>query len=421
MENAYTHEVANPSSSYKPFIVKHNSLMRHIQDYNFQGKKALIRVDFNVPIDEYGHITGTTRIDKALPTIRKVLSDGGSVILLSHLGRPQQGDTNSCSLQQLVPYFQEALGIDVLFVNDCIGVDAITKAKALQPGQVLLLENVRFYAGEELGDPVFAQALAALGDVYINDAFGTIHRQHASTYTITQYIKDKMGGYLLQEEINHANKLLSNIQRPFTAMIGGAKISDKIQLMEALLGKLDNLLIGGGVANTFHQALGGEIGDSLAEPSQHGTALSIFHQAIEKRINIVLPTDVVIADRFNHRALTDISRGDAVPPKWMAVDIGPHTEETFASIIRKSKTILWTGPIGAFEIPAFNHGTQAMLEAVVKATKKGAFSLIGGGDSATAVEKLGYAKKVSYISTGGGALLAYLANPQLAAIRALEE
>ncbi len=394
--------------------------MRYIQDYNFQGKKALIRVDFNVPVDEQGHITDTTRIDKTLPTIRKVLSDGGAAILLSHLGRPQKGDTSSYSLQQLVPYLQDALGASVIFSQDCIGADATLKAKELQEGQVLLLENVRFHAEEEKGDPTFAQALARLGNVYVNDAFGTVHRKHASTYTITQYIQDKIVGYLLQEETKHANKLLSNSNRPFTALVGGTKVADKLQAIESLLDRLDHLLIGGGVANTFHRALGGQLGNSIVEVDQQEVALAILKQAIASGVNVVLPTDVVIADQWNNRARTDIIRSDAIPDGWMAVDIGPHTQDLFNTIIHQSQTILWTGPIGGFEITAFSQGTQATLEAVAQATKKGAFSLIGGGDSATAVAKFGYTNKVSYISTGGGALLAYLANPNLPAMKALD-
>jgi phosphoglycerate kinase len=395
--------------------------MRYIQDYNFQGKKALIRVDFNVPLDKQGSITDTTRIDKTLPTIRKVLLDGGSAILLSHLGRPQPGDTTSYSLQQLIPYLQDALQTTVIFSKDCIGAEATLQAQALQEGQVLLLENVRFHPEEEKGDPAFAQALASLGNVYINDAFGTAHRKHASTYTITSYIPDKMAGYLLQEEIRNANKLLSNIHRPFTVIIGGTKITDKLPVMEGLLDKLDTLLIGGGIANTFHQALGGTVGSSVVEPSQHEAALNIFHQAIGLQKEIVLPVDVLIADQFSNQSRTDIVRSDTIPGKWMAVDIGPTTQGLFQKVIHKSNTILWTGPIGAFEIPTFSQGTQATLQAVAKATKKGAFSLIGGGDSATAVSNFGYTDKVSYISTGGGALLAYLADPNLPVMKALDK
>ncbi|OJW67657.1 MAG: phosphoglycerate kinase [Candidatus Amoebophilus sp. 36-38] len=393
--------------------------MRYIQDYNFKDKKALIRVDFNVPLNANLAITDSTRIDKTLPTILQVLKDGGSAILISHLGRPKKGYTDSLSLKHLIPYLSNKLNTQVSFASDCIGIEAITKAQNLKPGEVLLLENLRFQEAEEQGEAAFAQQLAALGDVYINDAFGAAHREHASTYQITHYIKDRLAGYLLQEEINNANKLLKHIKRPFTVIIGGTKIGDKLQAVEALLGKLDNLLIGGGVANTFQQALGGKVGKSITEPDQHGVALNILYQAIEKGINLVLPTDVVIADQWSDRARIDTVLSDAVPENWMALDIGPHAQELFQDIIQKSKTILWTGPIGAFEFPSFSQGTQATIAAVAKATQKGAFSLIGGGDSATAVAQFGYTNRVSYISTGGGALLAYLANPNLPVIKVL--
>lgn len=394
-------------------------MIRYIQGYNFKGKKALIRVDFNVPLDDNFQIVDSTRIDKTLPTIQKVLADGGAAILISHLGRPKQGYTASMSLKHLIPYLTTKLGVVVKFAQDCIGPEAGESARTLRNGEVLLLENLRFHAAEEKGEANFAKALANLGDVYINDAFGAVHRKHASTYVIMQYVSDKLAGCLLQEEINSANKLLTAIKRPFTAIIGGTKITDKIQTMEALLDKLDNLLIGGGVANTFHQALGGKLGNSIVEADQHELALTILHQAIEKGVNIVLPTDVVIADRWGNDAKTDMAASDSVPDNWMALDIGPHTQGLFTSIVQASKTILWAGPIGAFEMPAFSHGTQATLQAVAEATRQGAFSLIGGGDSATAVTQLGYGGQVSYVSTGGGALLSYLANPDLPVIRAL--
>jgi len=393
--------------------------MRCIQDYHFKDKKALIRVDFNVPLDDSFGITDSIRIDKTIPTILKVLKDGGSAILISHLGRPKKGYTDSLSLKHLIPYLSDQINTQVNFASDCIGMEATVKAQNLKSGEVLLLENLRFHEAEEKGDPVFAQQLAALGDIYINDAFGAVHREHASTYQITHYLKDSLAGYLLQEEIKNANKILKNIHRPFTAIIGGTKIGDKLQAMEVLLGKLDNLLIGGGVANTFQQALGGKVGNSITEPEQHGVALDILYQAIEKGINLVLPTDVVIADHWSDHARIDNVLSDAVPENWMALDIGPYTQELFQDIIQKSKTILWTGPIGAFELPAFSQGTQAIIKAVATATQKGAFSLVGGGDSATAVAQFGYTNQVSYVSTGGGALLAYLANPNLPVIRAL--
>ncbi|MHB9147398.1 MAG: phosphoglycerate kinase [Candidatus Amoebophilus sp.] len=394
-------------------------MIRYIQDYNFKDKKALIRVDFNVPLDDNNKIVDSTRIDKTLPTIQKVLADGGAAILMSHLGRPKHGYVGSMSLKHLIPYLTDKLDTIVRFASDCIGNEAEEKSKLLQNGEVLLLENVRFHTAEEKGEPTFAQALAKLGDVYINDAFGAVHRKHASTYGIMQYMSDKLAGCLLQEEITNANKLLTSVKKPFTAIIGGTKITDKIQTMEALLSKLDNLLIGGGVANTFHQALGGRLGSSVVEAEQHELALTILHQATEKGVSIVLPTDAVIGDAWSNNARTDVASNNLIPDDWMALDIGPHTQSLFANVIECSKTILWAGPIGAFELAAFSHGTQAIMQAVAKATKKGAFSLIGGGDSATAAAQFGYEKQVSYISTGGGALLAYLANPDLPVLRAL--
>jgi phosphoglycerate kinase len=395
--------------------------MRYIQDYNFKDKKALIRVDFNVPLDANFQIVDSTRIDKTLPTIQKVLADGGAAILISHLGRPKEGYVTSMSLKYLIPYLSTKLGVAVKFAQDCIGAETEERARTLCNGEVLLLENVRFHAAEEEGDATFAKALANLGGVYINDAFGAVHRKHASTYTIMQYMSDKLAGCLLQEEITSANKLLTDINRPFTAIIGGTKISDKIHTMEALLDKLDNLLIGGGVANTFHQALGGKLGNSVVEAEQHDLALSILHQATEKGVNIVLPTDVVIADRWDCDAKTDTASNSSVPGDWMALDIGLHTQNLFCSVIQDSKTILWAGPIGAFEIPAFSYGTQAAMQAVAVATRNGAFSLIGGGDSATSVAQFGYVNQVSYVSTGGGALLAYLSNSNLPVIETLSK
>ncbi|ACE06119.1 hypothetical protein Aasi_0736 [Candidatus Amoebophilus asiaticus 5a2] len=394
-------------------------MIRYIQDYNFKDKKALIRVDFNVPLDDNNQIVDSIRIDKTLPTIQKVLADGGAAILMSHLGRPKHGYVDSMSLKHLIPYLTDKLDTIVRFASDCIGNEAEEKSKLLQNGEVLLLENVRFHTAEEKGESTFAQALAKLGDVYINDAFGAVHRKHASTYGIMQYMSDKLAGCLLQEEITNANKLLTSVKKPFTAIIGGTKITDKIQTMEALLSKLDNLLIGGGVANTFHQALGGRLGSSVVEAEQHELALTILHQATEKGVSIVLPTDAVIADAWSSNARTDLVSNNSIPDDWMALDIGPHTQSLFANVIERSKTILWAGPIGAFELAAFSHGTQAIMQAVAKATKKGAFSLIGGGDSATAAAQFGYEKQVSYISTGGGALLAYLANPDLPVLKAL--
>eukprot|EP01132_Coremiostelium_polycephalum_P002980 gene2980-3721_t len=396
-----------------------DTTMRYMQDYNFKEKKALIRVDFNVPLTSDGAIADPTRIDKALPTIMKILADGGSAVLLSHFGRPKRGDTTNFSLKHLVPYLNQCLGRSVHFAADCIGEEVEAQVRQLPYGEVLLLENVRFHEAEEQGEANFSQALARLGDVYVNDAFGAIHREHASTYGILRYMQDKVAGLLLQQEIENADQLLSKAAPPFTAIIGGTKIQDKIQTILALLDKVGYLLIGGGVANTFHQALGGALGSSVVETQQHERALTILHQAIEKNVELILPTDVIIADRWGNGAKMDQSTNDQVPNGWMALDIGPHTQSMFANIIKKSRTLLWAGPVGAFELEAYRGGSRAILQAVAEATQQGAFSLIGGGDSATAVAQLGYGDKVSYVSTGGGALLAYLANPHLPVINAL--
>jgi len=397
--------------------------MRLIQDYNFYHKKVLVRVDFNVPIDDQGQITDTSRIDLSLSTIQKVLSDQGAVILISHLGRPGKNalHRDTFSLHQLIPYLQHALGMNILFAKDCIGPDTIHQVQDLQPAQVLLLENVRFHPEEEQGDPIFAQSLAILGDIYINDAFATIHRKHASTYTITNYIQDKFAGCLFQQEISNANKVLANIQHPFTVIIGGNKIDDKLPVIDALLEKLDTLLVGGGVANNFHQALGKQIGNSVVAHGQEEIARTILKKASDLQKPIILPQDWVIAQELAYQAETQIVQGDDILSGWKTVDIGPSTTQLFQEVIAQSKTILWAGPLGIFEIPAFSHGTQDILAAVAKATQEGAFSLIGGGDSATAVTKFGYRQAVSYISTGGGALLAYLANPQLPVVEALHK
>ena len=393
--------------------------MRRIQDYLFKDKKALIRVDFNVPLDTNHRISDTGRIDKTLPTIQKTITDGGSAILLTHMGRPKQGYTYEVSLQHIVPYLREKLNVPIHFSSDCIGPEATEKADNLAAGEILVLENVRFHPEEEINDPAFAQALAALGDVYINDAFGTLHRQHASIDQITHYMKDKLAGFLLQQEIDNAQRLLQEYTKPFTLIVGGTKVADKLPAIEALLDKIDHLLIGGGVANTFQYALGGEVGQSVMEPSQVDVALTILHQALEKEVNILLPVDVVIANQLSPHAQTKIANSQSIPNDWMAVDLGPHSRELFQTAIQASKTILWTGPVGLFEIPIFQEGSLAIIEAVARATKQGAFSLIGGGDSATAVSQLGHTDHMSFISTGGGALLAYLANPMLPTLRAL--
>lgn len=396
--------------------------MKTIDDLNFSGKKALIRVDFNVPFDENFNITDDNRIQGATPTIKKILADGGSVILMSHLGRPKDGPTDKYSLKHIVAHLSAVLGVDVQFANDCIGEEAIEKSTALQAGEVLLLENLRFYKEEEKGDKAFAEKLAKLGDVYVNDAFGTAHRAHASTAIVAEFFPgSKFAGYLLAAEINNAEKVLNNPNRPFTAIMGGAKVSDKIQLIEALLDKVDNLIIGGGMAYTFVKARGGEIGKSLVEIDKLDLANELVQKAEEKGVNLVLPTDAQIADKFSNDAVTYDGPNDAIPADKEGLDIGPESSAHFAEVIGASNTLLWNGPMGVFEFDTFAKGTKAVADAVVAATERGAFSLIGGGDSAAAVSKFGMTEHVSYVSTGGGALLEYMEGKALPGVQALND
>ena len=396
--------------------------MKTVDQINFRGKKALVRVDFNVPLDANYHITDDNRITAALPTIKKILTDGGAVILMSHLGRPKDGPTEKYSLKHLVPHLSDLLGQQVQFADDCIGPQAIEKAKALAPGEVLLLENLRFYKEEEKGDKEFAQKLAALGDVYVNDAFGTAHRAHASTAVIAQFFPEaKCAGYLLAAEVNNAEKVLNNAERPFTAIMGGAKVSDKIELIEQLMGKVDNLIIGGGMAYTFAKAQGGKIGKSLVEEDKLDLANDILAKAKARSINILLPTDSIIADAFSNDANTEIAQNDNIKDGWMGLDIGPDSIKAFSKVVESSKTILWNGPMGVFEMEKFEQGTKSIAEAVVRATKNGAFSLIGGGDSAAAVAKFNFTNDVSYVSTGGGALLEYMEGKELPGVKAINE
>jgi len=396
--------------------------MKTVDDLNFAGKKALVRVDFNVPLDENFNITDDNRIQGAAPTIKKILSDGGSVILMSHLGRPKEGPTDKYSLKHIVAHLSTVLGTDVQFANDCIGAEAIEKAAALEAGQVLLLENLRFYKEEEKGDVEFAEKLAKLGDVYVNDAFGTAHRAHASTAIIAQFFPGaKYSGYLMAAEVGNAEKVLNNPVRPFTAIMGGAKVSDKIQLIEALLDKVDNLLIGGGMAYTFIKARGGEIGKSLVEIDKLDLANELVKKAKEKGVNLVIPTDAQIADAFSNDANVYDGANDQIPADLQGLDIGKESAANFAAIIKDSKTVLWNGPMGVFEFDTFAKGTKAVADAVVEATKNGAFSLIGGGDSAAAVSKFGMTEDVSYVSTGGGALLEYMEGKVLPGVKALED
>jgi phosphoglycerate kinase len=394
--------------------------MKTIDDINFSGKKALIRVDFNVPLDKEYNITDDTRIIGALPTIKKILSDGGSVILMSHLGRPKEGAEEKFSLKHLVPYLSKALSREVAFSSDCIGEEATEKASALKDGDVLLLENLRFHKEEEAGDEGFAEKLSRLGDVYVNDAFGTAHRAHASTSVIAKFFPNaKCIGYLMKAELENAEIVMNKSERPFTAIMGGAKVSDKLELIEALLEKVDNLIIGGGMAYTFVKAQGGSIGDSLVELDKLDLALDLMKKAEEKNVNLVLPTDSMIADRFANDANIYSGPNNQIPDGEMGLDIGPDSAAHFTDIIKASKTILWNGPMGVFEMDSFAKGTRAIANAVVLATEQGAFSLIGGGDSAAALAKMKMTEHVSYVSTGGGALLEYMEGKELPGVKAI--
>ena len=394
--------------------------MKTIDFLNFSGKRALIRVDFNVPLDEQFNITDDNRMVGAVPTIEKILKDGGSVILMSHLGRPKDGPDDKYSLRHIVKHLAILLNRDVQFASDCIGDDALAKSKGLKSGEVLLLENLRFYKEEEKGDEAFAQKLAQLGDVYVNDAFGTAHRAHASTAIIAKFFPDaKYFGYLMAGELANAEKILNHAVRPFTAIMGGAKVSDKILLIEKLLDKVDNLIIGGGMAYTFAKAQGGQIGTSICEDDKMALALELIDKAKKKNVNLILPVDTIIADAFSPEANTGDVKSGNIPSDWMGLDIGPETSKLFSDVIKNSKTILWNGPMGVFEMTKFEVGTKAVAVAVVESTKNGAFSLIGGGDSAAAVSKFGFENQVSYVSTGGGALLEYMEGKELPGVKAI--
>ena len=414
--------------------------MQTIDNFNFAGKKALVRVDSNVPLDENFNITDDTRMRAALPTLKKILADGGSVIIGSHLGRPK-GVTEKFSLKHILKHLSELLGVDVQFANDCIGEEAGAKAAALQPGEALLLENLRFYAEEE-GKPrglaedasdeekkaakkavkesqkEFTKRLASYADCYVNDAFGTAHRAHASTALIADYFDtdNKMFGYLMEKEV----KVMNDIQRPFTAIMGGSKVSSKIEIIENLLNKVDNLIITGGMTYTFTKAQGGKIGKSICEDDKLDLALDLIKKAKEKGVNLVLAVDAKIADDFSNDAKTDFAPVDQIPDGWEGLDIGPKTEAIYADVIKNSKTILWNGPTGVFEFENFTHGSRTVGEAIVEATKNGAFSLVGGGDSVACVNKFGLANGVSYVSTGGGALLEAIEGKVLPGIAAVK-
>ena len=391
---------------------------------NFGGKKALVRVDFNVPLDENFTITDDTRMRAALPTIEKILSDGGSVILMSHLGRPKDGPTNKYSLKHLVSHLQKLVGSDypVLFADDCIGESAIKAANDLKPGEILLLENLRFYKEEEKGDMSFAEKLHQLGDIYVNDAFGTAHRAHASTAIIADFFESdkKMFGLLMEGEVSSAEKVLLKSDKPFTAIIGGAKVSDKILIIENLLNKATDIIIGGGMAYTFWKAQGKIIGNSLCEEDRLPLAAELLEKAKAKGVNIHLPMDSTIADKFSNDATTTNCESYGIPSGWMGLDIGVKARADFRKVILSSKTILWNGPMGVFEMEKFQAGTKAIAEAVAEATQKGAFSLVGGGDSVAAVNQFGFTDKVSYVSTGGGAMLEFFEGKVLPGIAAIK-
>ncbi len=398
--------------------------MSKFSNHNFQNQKALIRVDFNVPLDATFNITDDNRMRATIPTIQKVLKDGGSVILMSHLGRPKDGPTDKYSLKHLVKHLGELLtGTTIKFADDCIGKSAYELSASLQPGEILLIENLRFYKEEEKGDSSFAEKLSKLGDVYVNDAFGTAHRAHASTAVIAQFFPGdkKMFGLVMESEVASAEKIMHKSEKPFTAIIGGAKVSDKILIIENLLDRATDIIIGGGMAYTFMKAQGGMIGNSLCENDRLDTAVALLKKAEAKGVTIHLPPDSVIADKFAADANTSSSPSNHIPEGWMGLDIGANACEQFTNCIKRSKTILWNGPMGVFEMEKFQHGTKAIAVAVAAATQSGAFSLVGGGDSVAAVNQFGFADKVSYVSTGGGAMLEYFEGKVLPGIAAITE
>lgn len=393
--------------------------MKTLSDFNFKDKKALVRVDFNVPLDENFKVTDATRIEAAKPTIDKILKDGGSVILMSHLGRPK-GIEEKYSLQHILKTASEILGVTVKFAKDSIGPDAKSAAQNLKPGEVLLLENLRFHKEEEAGDVAFSKELASLGDIYVNDAFGTAHRAHASTTIIAQFFPDdKCFGILLAKEIESLNKVLKDSEQPVTAILGGSKVSSKITVIENILDKVDHMIIGGGMTFTFVKALGGKIGDSICEDDKQELALEILKKANEKNVQIHLPVDVIAADAFSNEANTQTVAVDRIPDGWQGLDAGPKSLENFKKVILESKTILWNGPLGVFEMPNFANGSIELGNFIAEATQNGAFSLVGGGDSVSAVKQFGLEEKMSYVSTGGGAMLEMLEGRILPGIAAI--
>ena len=393
--------------------------MKTLNDFNFKDKKALIRVDFNVPLDDQFKVTDDTRIAAAKPTITKILEDGGSCILMSHLGRPK-GVQDEFSLKHIKDEISRILGVEVIFVSDCIGAEAQKAADNLKPGQILLLENLRFYKEEEAGDKAFAEKLSKLGDVYVNDAFGTAHRAHASTAVIAEFFPDKKYfGYLMEQEIESIKKVMEDGEKPVLAILGGAKVSSKITIIENILDKVDHLIIGGGMTFTFVKAQGGSIGDSICEDDKMELALEILKKARAKNVKVHLPVDVVAADAFSNDANTQVVNVTHIPDGWQGFDAGPKSIQNFHDVVQQCKTILWNGPLGVFEMENFAKGTIALGDAIAEATENGAFSLVGGGDSVAAVKEFGFEDKVSYVSTGGGAMLESLEGKILPGIAAI--
>ncbi len=396
--------------------------MKTVDSINFAGKRAVIRVDFNVPLNEQFEVTDATRIRAAIATLKKILADGGSIVLMSHLGRPKEGPTNKYSLKHIVAEVSKHLGLPVQFADDCISDAAFAASAALKSGEVLLLENLRFYKEEEKGNEEFAQKLAKHGQIYVNDAFGTAHRSHASTAVIAKFFsaENRCFGYVMAGEVASINKVLNGAQKPFTAIVGGAKVSDKILIIEQLMNKADTILIGGGMAFTFVKAMGGSIGKSLCEDDRLEIARELLNKAKAKGVNLCIPTDAIVADNFANDANKKECAINTIPDGWMGLDIGAESIKTFGELIRNSKTILWNGPMGVFEMTSFEAGTKAAAYAIVDATKAGAFTLIGGGDSVAAINKYNLADAVSYVSTGGGALLEYIEQGTLPGVQAVE-
>ena len=395
--------------------------MSTLKEFNFKNQKALIRVDFNVPLDEHLKVTDDTRIQSAKKTILKVLEDGGSCILMSHLGRPKANEPEF-SLKNIVSTLEDILGVSVLFSTNCVGTETVQMAKELRPGQVLLLENLRYHSEEKEGSVSFAKALSELGDIYINDAFGTAHRAHASTSVIAQFFPlKKCFGFLLEQEIISIDKVMTSGEKPVLAILGGAKVSSKITIIENILDKVDHLIIGGGMSFTFIKAQGGSIGDSICEDDKMELAMEILKSAKEKSVQVHLPVDVLAADDFSNSANTQVVDIASIPTNWQGLDCGPKTKAIFHDVVQQCKTILWNGPLGVFELDTFSTGTKALGDSIAEATKNGAFSLVGGGDSVAAVKQFGFENKVSYVSTGGGAMLESLEGKTLPGIAAINE